>query len=290
MITLFLLGKKGLETLIKLESNNRSVVSEVIIGTDKHVVNDYASEIEAFCLRNKIKHSISGAGNKFQSKYAIAIGWKKLIQFDESQHLIVFHDSILPRLRGFNPLVTALINGDSEVGVTALFASKEYDRGDIIDVEKINIAYPLKIERAIAMISECYAILGNKIISQLISDQIVHSQKQDDAKATYSLWRDEDDYFIDWNADAEKISRHIDAVGFPYGGAKTLLNDETITIVNGLPLEDVKIENRLVGKVIFKKEDCPVVVCGKGLLMIMEAKDAHNNNLDFKNKFRLRFK
>lgn len=290
MTTLFLLGKKGLETLIKLESKNRSFISEVFIGTDKHVVNDYASEIGALCQKNEIKYSISGDASTFQSKYAIAIGWKKIIQFDESQQLIVFHDSILPRLRGFNPLVTALINGDEEVGVTALFASQEYDEGDIIDVEKISIKYPLKIEKAILMISECYAILGNKIISQLMTGKIISSQKQGDKKVTYSLWRDADDYFIDWTEDAERIMRHIDAVGFPYEGAKTSLNNETITIVNGLSLKDVKIENRSVGKVIFKNDNYPVVVCGKGLLMITEAIDSNNNKLDFKNKFRLRFK
>lgn len=290
MTTLFLLGRKGLETLIKLEPKNRMFISEVLIGVDKYVINDYAPDIQSFCLKNDIKHSISGKEQSFHSKYAIAIGWKKLIHYNDGQQLIVFHDSILPRLRGFNPLVTALINGDNEVGVTALFASKEYDRGAIVDVEKINIEYPLKIEDAIEMISECYALLGNKILSQLRTEQTLVSHRQDEAKATYSLWRNEDDYFINWKEDAEKIARHIDAVGFPYNGAKTQLNNETITIVNALPMEDVVIENRSVGKIIFKIDNYPVVVCGKGLLMIKKAKTAQDEILDFKNKFRLKFK
>ena len=33
--------------------------------------------------------------------------------------LLIFHDSLLPKLRGFNPTVTALIAGEIEIGVTA---------------------------------------------------------------------------------------------------------------------------------------------------------------------------
>ena len=290
MITLFLLGKKGLETLIKLEDSNLLSLSKVIIGTDNNVVQDYSEEIKAFCLKSTICYSISSTENTFTSKYAIAIGWRKLINYESHQRLIVFHDSILPRLRGFNPLVTALINGDKEVGVTALFASEEYDKGDIIAIEKIAISYPLKIEKAIALLSDCYALLGNKVISKLISDDVIQAFKQDERLATYSLWRDEEDYFIDWSEDAEKISRQIDAMGFPYKGAKTRINNQIITIIESKPINDVVIENRSIGKIIFRQENKPVVVCGKGLLLIANAEDSNHKKVDLSKKFRLRFK
>jgi methionyl-tRNA formyltransferase len=290
MITLFLLGKKGFETLTKLEELNLFNVSKVIIGTDKNVAEDYSREIEFFCLKNSIEHSKSPKENLFNTKYAIAIGWKRLINYHSGQKLIVFHDSILPRLRGFNPLVTALINGDKEVGVTAIFASEEYDKGDIIDIEKIKINYPLKIEKAIKLISECYSILGNRIISKLNKGKLLVTTKQIESLATYSLWRDDEDYFINWNDDANKISRQIDAVGYPYKGAKAIIENQIITISDGEPINDVEIENRSSGKIIFMKDNNPIVVCGKGLLLIKEAIDSNNQNVDLSKKFRLRFK
>jgi methionyl-tRNA formyltransferase len=60
--------------------------------------------------------------------------------------LVVFHDSILPQYRGFNPLVSALINGDSRVGVTAM-GTDEFDKGDIIGQRTIAINIPSKSPR-----------------------------------------------------------------------------------------------------------------------------------------------
>ena len=56
------------------------------------------------------------------SELALAIGWKKLIN-SSYQQVVVLHDSLLPKYRGWNPLLTALINGDSRIGSTALIAN-----------------------------------------------------------------------------------------------------------------------------------------------------------------------
>ena len=57
----------------------------------------------------------------------------------DKSKLIVFHDSVLPKLRGFNPLVTSLINGYEEIGVTVLYGTEDFDRGEIILQKKVNI-------------------------------------------------------------------------------------------------------------------------------------------------------
>ena len=74
--------------------------------------------------------------NKFLG-FKFAIGWKWII--DNTSQLIVLHDSLLPKYRGFSPLVNSLINGDTLTGVTALFASSEYDKGEIIEQAQIGL-------------------------------------------------------------------------------------------------------------------------------------------------------
>ncbi len=49
------------------------------------------------------------------------------------------HASLLPRYRGAAPINWAVINGDTETGVTTFFLKHEIDTGDIIDQEKIAI-------------------------------------------------------------------------------------------------------------------------------------------------------
>lgn len=49
------------------------------------------------------------------------------------------HASLLPRYRGAAPINWAVINGDTETGVTTFFLKHEIDTGDIIAREKIEI-------------------------------------------------------------------------------------------------------------------------------------------------------
>ena len=109
--------------------------------------------------------------------------------------------------------------------------------------------------------------------------------------ASYSLWRDEEDYFIDWQKSSEYISRFVDAVGSPYADAKSYFNGEIIKIVSASPVSDVKIEDREsnIGKVIFIFDGAPVVVCGEGLILINEATTLTGESIFPLKKFRSRF-
>jgi len=65
----------------------------------------------------------------------ICIGWRYLVP-DEvvtlvQGNVIVAHDSLLPKFRGFAPLPTALICGEKETGVTFLRASAVVDAGAV---------------------------------------------------------------------------------------------------------------------------------------------------------------
>jgi methionyl-tRNA formyltransferase len=287
MIRLYTLGYKGFYALSKLNNNQRKFVSEVVIAKDKSVQKDYFNETKDFCQKNNILFFERGKEEISNAEYSIAIGWRWLI--NDNKKLLVFHDSLLPKYRGFNPLVTALINGDLEIGLTALLASEEYDRGPIIGQKKIKIAYPIKIKEAIERISELYAQLLIELIEKIEKNTISEiSQKEEDA--TYSLWRDDEDYFINWNDSAQNIKRFIDSVGFPYNGAKTILDSVPVRIFDASAEEDVFIENRCPGKVIFKRENNFIITCGKGLLNVREFYDDLGNRIDFSNKFRLRFK
>jgi len=286
-IAVYASGEKALLSLESLTDELVNAIGIVIIGTDPKVQHDFSDEIRAFCEKRDLRHSFDDTILD-GIEALIAIGWRRLIQKNPNQQLIVLHDSILPRYRGFNPLVTALINGDTEIGVTALFGEESYDTGSIIGVETIKISYPIRITEAIKKISGCYALLLRRVVKGLIDDTLT-AVPQDHQKATYSLWRDREDYFIDWNSSSEKILRKIHAVGFPYDGAKFRLKDQIYTITEATVIPDVVVENRDVGKVIFKKDGNPVVVCGKGLLRLDTVVDKDGNPERFENKFRLRF-
>lgn len=218
----------------------------------------------------------------------LAIGWRWLIKSESN--LVVFHDSLLPKYRGFAPLVNSLINGESQVGVTALFASDEYDQGDIVCQQGINIKYPVKIKDVISAVEPIYFDLVEKVFLSNLDGIILPRETQDHNKATYSLWLDQEDYFIDWSWSAQKIRRFIDAVGYPYDGAKANFKNEVVVFNDVEETNDVYVEHRErhIGKVVLIQSGFPVVVCTSGLLVLKDIKKLNGQCLSI--NFRSRFK
>jgi methionyl-tRNA formyltransferase len=287
-LVFYLMNHKGY-TVLKdfLNKYNASSIEYVVVSQDKDVEKDYYNEIIKVCNDKNVTFFDRGDNIPNFAGYKIVIGWRWLLR--DTSNLIVMHDSILPKYRGFAPLVNMLINGENKLGVTALFASESYDEGDIIDQRVIDIEYPIKIYEAINKVSYLYSELVSSIYQKLIEKGILIGIPQDHNQATYSLWRDEMDYLLDWSLDSSTIKRTVDALGFPFLGSKSYLNGELITITEVEVVQDVMIEKRNPGKVIFIDEGLPIVVCGEGLIKINCAYDKSKNSVIPFKKFRSRF-
>lgn len=266
------------------------IIDKVIIARDTSIKNDFYTDIQKLCKENNLSFCDRNDKYEIKTPYLIAISWRWLISYTQDQTLIVFHDSLLPKYRGFAPLVNALINGETTIGVTALLGTVKYDTGEILFQEKTNIAYPIKISEAITLVSKLYRSISLKLVKSIISERVLKTKVQNENLATYSLWRNEQDYNINWNKSAIEIQRFIHAVGYPYLNAVTNAGNKSYRIINATPINDVQIENRDNGKVIFVEDGYPVIVCGSGLLKIteMEYFTTGENPLPLKN-FRTKF-
>lgn len=269
-IGLHLMSAKGYAVLqCLLEQFGPSSIAYVVTARDRAVEEDYHDAIDQLARSKGLTvYTRPAAPSTTElTPYLFAVSWRWLIHTQPSQQLIVFHDSILPRYRGFAPLVSALINGEPRIGVTALLASAEYDRGAMLAQRSVPITYPQKVATAIEALTPCYQHLAIEVGTMILKQSLV-GQPQDESLATYSLWRDDHDYFIDWTWDAERIRRFVDAVGFPYLGAATVASGVIYRILECSATADVPIENRTPGKVIFVHDKVPVIVCGRGLLRV----------------------
>ena len=281
MVGFFLMTEKGLHVLQSVVSAFGPDQIEYVVGAaDKNLARDYRNEIEAVCRQNGIAYfDRQGSTNSKDSKdafrataeYHFAISWRWLIQ--DAKRLIVLHDSLLPTYRGFAPLPTALINGDPFVGVTALFATQEYDRGDILGQRKLPVSYPVKIQSVISSLSAEYANLVVELFQRIREGVTLAGTPQNEVGATYSLWRDEEDYRIRWSADADWIKRFIDSVGSPYKGASAFIEERKVRLLDATLEPDIHVEDRQPGKVVFLRQGYPTVVCGRGLLRITDLRD-----------------
>ncbi len=291
--SLYVVGEKGFHVVQEAFLHYGSTMAYVVIGKDSGVFNDFFNVTKGFCLEKNIPFFERGAepscSDGYELLYKICVGWRWLMT--DKYNLIVLHDSKLPAYRGFNPLVTALLNKDNEISVSAILANDIADSGDIIACKSRNIQYPIKIYDAIKLSIELYVEIVLFLLEKLSFDEKISTYKQSDNFASFSVWRDESDYFIDWEDDADYISRFCDAVGYPYGGAKTYLNGEIIRVVECVSVDDLNIAQRKknLGKILMFYDGKPVVICGSGLLKLNRIENLSDfeqiSNLSIRTKF-----
>lgn len=255
----------------------------------KSLENFWFNDLKFFCSKNKILFSNSTVSLKEDNQFLkFAIGWQYLIK--NYENLIIFHDSLLPKYKGFAPLVNGLINGDKIFGVTSLIASKKYDEGDIIYQNKITIKYPIKIQDLIEKIIPLYHKQLNKIYTNYLNSKKILQKKQKKTTETYGIWLNDNDYFIDWSWPSEKIFNFINAVGYPYKFARTRFFDDILIIKDSKIIGDKFIVNRErhIGKIFSVFERSFTVICGQGLLMITDYSFPNKSktiNINLRTKF-----
>ncbi len=291
-LTLFLMTQKGFFVLSRTIERFRESIGLVVVGSDKTLKKDFETEIIALCEQHNVPHikreAFTGAA---PTPYAMAIAWRWMLDHP-SDRLVVLHDSLLPKYRGFSPLINALVNGEKETGVTALFGASEFDKGDIIFQSTCPLSYPITIGNTIDLLNEHYAKAAIFVMEALEKDGKLNGKPQDESKATYSIWLDELDYHIDWRKPAADIRRFIDALGYPYNHAYSMVDGVKIRILSAEVAPDLTLQCRHIGKALYIDSGKPLIICGSGLLQINEArvetKDGFNDFLPLK-KMRLRF-
>jgi methionyl-tRNA formyltransferase len=268
-LTLYAMTTKGVATFDALAAACPGLVRTVVSARDPGTRDGSYERLAAACAGHGVPfHDRADGGAVPATSHALAVGWRWMIPERPGTTLVVFHDSLLPRHRGFNPLVTALIEGDQETGVTALLATDEYDRGDILGQVAVPLPRPIRIAAAIDLVAGAYRRLATEIGARIAAGEPLTGVAQDETAASYSLWRDDADYDMDWNDRAGRLRDFVYAVGPPYAGARTRLDGVPVRVWDVTVEPDVRIANRAPGKVIFLRNGRPTVVCGAGLLRI----------------------
>lgn len=285
-IIFYLANYKGLKVLETLIDNFFGNIHAVIIAKDINVREDYSQKMTELCRKHEVCFDFNDSNFTDFRGFRVSVGWRKMLP---SEKLIVFHDSLLPKYRGFSPLVNMLINGEKKYGVTGFLATEKYDHGPIFFQKSIVIEYPMRIFDLIKLVSYIY-IEGIKFtIPKLISGLRLKTYPQDENNATYSVWRDENDYVIDWYSSSEDIIRFIHAVGFPFLGAVSFLNGKKYYI-NDAEISEINVTNIHPGKILAFENGNPLVITKTGCIKLNNIVDEDNKNVTTKLKLKTRFR
>lgn len=174
------------------------------------------------------------------------------------------HGSLLPKYRGRVPINWAILNGETETGVTLHKMIAKADAGDIIVQRKVSID---AIDTAL-MLHEKIRQAAEQLLDDtlpLIKMGDYSATPQDENQATYFGRRRAEDGLIDWSKSATEVNNLIRAVTEPYPGAFTYLAESKMIIWRACVLE--KSHDNLPGIVI--SSDPLQIACGQGVLEVL---------------------
>ena len=175
---------------------------------------------------------------------------------------INIHASLLPEYRGSAPYQWAVLNGEKETGVTAMYLSAEMDAGDIIEEEKTSIG---ENETAGELLSRL-AVIGSGLLSRTltaIEAGTAGRRPQDASAATYAPMLDKSICPINWAWSAAKVHDHVRGLN-PWPVATAVFDGHLFKIYETVLTEG----HGDPGEVLALNRTGLVVACGDGAVEI----------------------
>ena len=140
------------------------------------------------------------------------------------------HASLLPQYRGAAPINWAVINGETETGITTFFLQHEIDTGNIIMQEKITIAPDDNAGIVHDRLMMLGADLVLKTVNQIESGNVASIPQPDgELKPAPKIFKDT--CLINFNATAESVRNLVRGLA-PYPTAWLELTDPTGNTTN----------------------------------------------------------
>lgn len=176
------------------------------------------------------------------------------------------HASLLPKYRGSAPIQWAIINGETETGVTIQQMNAGVDTGDILCKAIVPIAAKETGASLFDKLSEAGAKLIVEALKQIEAGTLI-AEPQDDSQATHAKMLTKSLGHIDWTQSAVTIERLIRGLN-SWPSAYTSLRGKTLKIWEADVVEDVQEQKGTPGTVIGVTKDAIVVQTGEGALQL----------------------
>lgn len=135
------------------------------------------------------------------------------------------HAALLPKYRGAAPINRAVMNGETETGVTTFFLKHEIDTGDMIMQRKIDILP----EDNVGDVHDKLMHLGAGMVKETVDaiiDGTLTTTPQPEGEFTPAPKIFKEDCKIDWTVESRKIHNQVRGLS-PYPSAWTVMTEES---------------------------------------------------------------
>ncbi len=284
------LGKSSLEHLFLHSEHN---VKFVLTDSNSEKIIDFckAQNIAVFA-GNPNTFKCLNFFNEFSIDVLLSVNYLFIIGADlinlPGGICVNLHGSLLPKYRGRTPHVWAIINGETETGITAHLIDEGCDTGAIIEQIHVPINRNDTGATILSKYTKLYIPLIEKVLLDYTNNQLSFTE-QDDATSSYFGKRTPESGLINWNQSVEQIRNWIRAQSDPYPGAFTYVGGEKVIIDWAEPY-DIGIDTRTqIPGTIMSVSPVVIVACLDGCIELTSIRINLNKlapDLIFKNENR----
>jgi methionyl-tRNA formyltransferase len=191
------------------------------------------------------------------------------------------HASLLPRYRGAAPINKAIIDGETQTGITTMYMDVGLDTGDMLVKQSLAIGP----DETAGQLHDRLAALGRATMEEtlrLFCAGTLQREPQDDGQSTYAPMMKKEDGRIDWNRSAIEIHNQVRGLD-PWPGAYTTLNGELLKFAGTSPQTG---EGGFPGSIVAADGNGVRIACGSGTLLVRELQLASRKRLTAANFLR----
>ena len=186
------------------------------------------------------------------------------------------HGSLLPKYRGAGPIQWAIINGETETGITTMLMNEGMDTGAMLLQEAI----PITADDTAGTLSPRLAELGGKLLVETIARLKAGAlvpQPQNSSQATLAPLLKKEDGVIDWALPAAALANRVRGLA-PWPGAyTTVAGGDRWTIWRALAIPGPAMKPP--GMVVALTAEAIHVATGEGILAVMELQPANSRRM-----------
>lgn len=167
------------------------------------------------------------------------------------------HGSLLPKYRGAAPIQRALIDGETETGVTIMYMAEGLDTGDML----YKTVVPITDDDTFETLFDKMAAAGAEALMAAIPGIIsgtLSPEKQEDSLSTYAAKIEKGDCRLDFSASAAAVHNRIRGLS-PFPLASTVRGNTVLKFVKSR-LTD-RVSDKLCGSLLAEGGSL-FVVCG----------------------------
>ncbi|HEX9778050.1 MAG TPA: methionyl-tRNA formyltransferase [Geopsychrobacteraceae bacterium] len=173
------------------------------------------------------------------------------------------HASLLPKYRGAAPINKAIVDGESETGVTTMLMDAGLDTGDML----VKRSLPIGANETAGQLHDRMALLGREALEEtlrLLCAGALKPEKQDDILSCYAAMMKKEDGLIDWRQPAQTVHNLVRGLD-PWPGAYTRLDGEVLKLAQ--TAVDMSVGGA-PGTILGADADGVIIACGAGALVV----------------------